>query len=210
MFNLSMLKKRKESFILQAKTTQGLYVEPCADLFNEWNYDNVLHLAREFKNYEPKWDAYHKPKDTEDMDILAWYVPMCDHSPAKGPGGFYGIHFDVGKMLCVAKDLKSGKIHKIEAWVEQYKGNQTIDDDELGNDNGEYSNWLVTLIVLVFWHEVCHAWVEDLMMLYYDEPLRSTGLTDSKLYKDKLKQSFPEEEALCNTNGLGMLRVFLQ
>ena len=134
MFNLSMLKKRKESFILQAKTTQGLYVEPCADLFNEWNYDNVLHLAREFKNYEPKWDAYHKPKDTEDMDILAWYVPMCDHSPAKGPGGFYGIHFDVGKMLCVAKDLQDcvakdlqdGIMYELKDDKQQYEGTKDV------------------------------------------------------------------------------------
>jgi hypothetical protein len=194
------------------------------DLEFQWSFDPVSKIAEAFKAYEPApdsqdiqsvlcpedvvedqpvWDLNAKSdrkndhggeeggkfSDSSDRkepdfvwrqrDPIAWYCPASFHPPEK-----YGIHFDAAKVRRLALKL------------ERYAGSAALSEDE----------WLVASIVKVFWHEICHGWVEDLCHLI--ESLN--GENHYVKTHGKYKSYIFMEEALCNTVSLGMVKFFFQ
>jgi hypothetical protein len=194
------------------------------DLEFQWSYDRVLKIAEAFKAYDPApptekingvfdprdivpdqpvWDLNAKPggkdeaREEQDRkfsesrneksnhlgwrqrDPIAWYCPASFFPPEK-----YGIHFDAAKVRRLALNL------------EKHDPSASITQDE----------WLVAAIVKIFWHEICHGWVEDLCHLV-------ESLNGENHYKEiqiKLTSYVFMEEALCNTVALWMLKFFFQ
>jgi hypothetical protein len=190
----------------------------------QWNFDPVLKIAEAFKAYDPApetgditsicdhedvvenqpvWDLNdpsnhkddHRPeegrsfsdsKDEKESDFvwrqrdpIAWYCPASFFPPEK-----YGIHFDAAKVRRLALNL------------EKHDPSASLTQDE----------WLVAAIVKIFWHEICHGWVEDLCHLV-------ESLNGENHYKKthwKFKGYIFMEEALCNSVALWMLKFFFQ
>lgn len=114
---------------------------------------------------------------------IAWYCPAHFHLGEKIRD--YGIHFDVAKVVGMAKSLSE----KVPA-----ASSPEIQD----------ADWVLLAFVTCIWHEVCHGWVEDLCCL-------AEGVTGFDYYTETHRRYgsyIIMEEALCNTSAHGMLRVF--
>lgn len=187
----------------------------------QWNYDPLLKVAEAFKAYDPAsddreiqgvllpeevvtnqpvWDLNnsdrkddhvseegagdHNLKDAESevvwcrRDPIAWYCPASFHAPEK-----YGIHFD------------GAKVRRLALKLEKIGGNGPSSDD-----------WLVAAILKCFWHETCHAWVEDMCYLTQSLNGENTYTKTNNEYKCYIFM----EEALCNTVALWMMKFFFQ
>ncbi len=161
----------------------------------EWNKGVLGPLVRSFKAVDPE-----EPK-AEDLPELPDTRPHCDNDRQGGthyrgdmlacykPASLntqdaYGIHFFVGKIRWQAQQIT----------------------DELGAS--ESSNLgdevLEALIVKMFWHEVGHAWVEDIA-----SEIESSLKTYKEVHED-YGGYIPDEEAFCNTLALRMLRFYLR
>lgn len=176
------------------------------DLFNAWNLEDLEKVAEEFLKYEKnkvnnglrqnlknnegkeqegkeqiKWwvEDEREPRNNEiwPLERFAWFVPA--HSNTRE----YGIHFDVGAILQYAEYLKSKINPKIT-----------------------YENALISVILICFWHMVCHAWVEDFITLH--ELIDNKRIYTEKRYKLAGFPKVPKEEDLCNTCAIGMLKTF--
>ncbi len=166
----------------------------------EWNKGPLEPLVASFKEIhleEPKAEQLpelppdHDKQPTKDNqpfegqlsrgDTLACYRPASLHR--KDPDQ-YGIWFFVGKVRWQAFQIAE-KLRKTDA---------AISEDEV----------LEALIVQIFWHEVGHAWIED---------IASTIDKDLEIYTSVHKQYggyIFDEEAFCNTLALRMLRFYLR
>jgi hypothetical protein len=181
-------------------------------LMFQWDFCSLLRIANEFKKAEiadpkdvsamwtsgtvekgqPKWDLSkpsahpcEAPRRDRDIvpeewwqrrDMIAWYVPAHTNS------GDYGIHFDAGKVRALAGILKA------------CSSDSNITRDE----------WLITAILACFWHEVGHAWIEDLVTI-------AEAVAESAFYvhtNHAYKSYIFMEEALCNTSVTGMVKCF--
>lgn len=198
------------------------------DLFDAWNLSEWQYVADEFRRYVTSdvalrgeisygwgewWDdragLFDKieevDKDDEEgilnnisTDWLAWYVPA--YPDVDG----YGIHFDVGKILDLSERLKKSAEKSVE---------KSADNPSL---KGEYL--LISQILSTFWHEVCHAWVQDFVTLYelHNSETRTGEIWEHKRYYDvcrnkrRRSECKVKEEALCDSAGLLMLSSFWQ
>jgi len=111
-------------------------------------------------------------------DPFAWYVP------AHNGTNDYGIHFDSCKLSAVARKLA----------------------DIAPNAGLAPGDWLIGAIEMALWHEVTHAWVEDLVSL-------AESITGSDFYTPTNRRYASYifmEEAICNSSSAGMLKMFFQ
>ena len=111
-------------------------------------------------------------------DPFAWYVP------AHNGTNDYGIHFDSCKLSAVARKLA----------------------DIAPNAGLAPGDWLIGAIEMALWHEVTHAWVEDLVSL-------AESITGSDFYTQTNRRYASYifmEEAICNSSSAGMLKMFFQ
>ena len=190
----------------------------------QWHFNTVLKIAEAFKAYDPAppteningvidprdivpnqpvWDLNAKSGDKDEAreeqdrefsdsrkerskhlgwrqrDPIAWYCPASFFPPQE-----YGIHFDAAKVRRLALNL------------EKHDPSASLTQDE----------WLVAAIVKIFWHEICHGWVEDLCHLV--ESLN--GENHYKETQTKFMGYIYMEEALCNTVALWMLKFFFK
>jgi len=161
----------------------------------EWNQGVLEPLVRSFMDSkitgeEPKAEDlpelppdHYKQRTRDDKllvgthtrgDMLACYLPASLNTRE-----VYGIKFLVGKVRWQAKQI-----------ADKY----SLPEEEV----------LEALIVKIFWHEVGHAWVEDIVSLIdKDFRIYKRVHTDCGGY-------IYDEEALCNTLALRMLRLYLR
>lgn len=173
------------------------------DLFNAWNLEDLEKVADEFLKYDekappvkriPGWwiEEIDDNKENDDekkwyVELLAWYVPA--HSETQE----YGIHFDTGAML-------------------RYK-NSLCTKLGVKNDLKREKQVMISVILDCFWHEVCHGWVEDFVTLYEFYSGQTPSGSSTYPTPRKVSKGFPkvpEEEAVCNTCAVGMLKTFWQ
>jgi hypothetical protein len=120
------------------------------------------------------------------VDKVAWYRPARFHE-SHNKDNWYGIHFDKSKICGLALRIQEGNYEK------GFK--PSIDLNE---------KWLHAVLIKVYWHEVCHGWVEDLCSI-------AQTLVNTDYYTEtagRLGFYIKEEEALCNTSALSMVKHF--
>lgn len=161
----------------------------------EWNQGVLEPLVRSFMDSkitaeEPKAedlpelppDHYKQPTRDDKRpvgthtrgDMLACYLPASLNTRE-----VYGIKFFVGKVRWQAKQI-----------ADEY----SLPEEEV----------LEALIVKIFWHEVGHAWIEDIASELDPE------LEAYKRVRDGIGRYIFHEEAVCNTIALRMLRLYLR
>jgi hypothetical protein len=135
-------------------------------------------------DHQRKEKRRNQKKDAEPVSVWRRRDPMAWYSPASfHPAETYGIHFDAAKVRRMALRLEDSGA-----------AGPTPDD------------WLIAAILTNFWHETCHAWVEDLCHL--TESLN--GENTYKATNGKYHCYIFMEEALCNTVALWMLKFFFR
>lgn len=213
---LNIMKSISTKIVHGLRATIGSNRLNGAKLEFEWRDKEIKKVAEVFKSYDPapetenisnvknpgdeipdqpEWDLQEpeaerdhlndNPEDNDpnsvwiQRDVIAWYCPASFH-----PSDKYGIYFDVAKVRRLGLRLNS------------YGGQEIQEDD-----------WLIAAIITCFWHEICHAWIEDICHLI-DPNKRGSAVYRNTHYK--YRGYIFMEEAICNTVALWMVQFFFK
>lgn len=164
--------------IFQKYTESNLKIEDFFITENSTEKQPVWDILEDEEEKEDDYKFPEMPPDDSDESITTREL-IAWYSPACfNPPSKYGIHFDAGAVLKLSNELQGAKYSQDTS--------------------------LVAAILISFWHEVCHAWIEDLTSIAHF----ITGIDYYKYAVKKYKNYIFMEEALCNTAALGMLEVF--
>jgi hypothetical protein len=167
----------------------------------EWNKGALKSLVDNFMDVEPEEPSEPEPlpldhdkqrtgrrehhetnEPTGQRDYLGYYVPASHGTPKR-----YGIHFCADKMRWQATKMA--------------KESSSLGERDIHE----------ALIVKVFWHEVGHAWIEDIVASI-GENISSKEEARKKYLaaQERWGAYIFLEEAICNTIALRMLRFYLR
>jgi len=145
----------------------------------EWNFDS--NYNDEFI-YDEKQEIDSESSDCWNkngkpiFDIPAWYQPAHFNPPAE-----YGIYITRWGIVSYAESI--------------IKGNKKISKEES----------LVSALAILWWHELTHAWVEDICSMIESLTGDDHYSTTSKKYNSYIFM----EEAICNSSAYGNLASVL-